>query len=123
MTTPRVAPRPPPYALDRRVLAQEVTVETFRAAGAGGQHLHKTESAVRLRHGPSGVTVIASDTRSQARNRELAFERLIARLRRLNTPRKRRIATRPGTAARKRRLEQKQRQARKKSLRGRIAPE
>lgn len=96
-----------PYSLDRERLAREVRIETFRASGPGGQNLHKTESAVRIVHIPSGITVNASDTRSQTRNRELAFERLIARLKKLNTVRKPRKKTRPTRAAVERRLTEK----------------
>ena len=74
----------PPYDLARAALARQVRLDTFRASGPGGQNLHKTESAVRLTHLPSGVVVLASDTRSQTRNREIAFERLAERLQRLN---------------------------------------
>jgi len=115
--------RPPPYVLDRVTLEREVEVDTFRASGAGGQHLHKTESAVRLTHGPSGVVVIASDTRSQAQNRELAFERLIARLKKLNFVPKKRKKTRPTLGAKKRRLEGKRRAGAAKRLRGRVRDE
>jgi len=73
-------PAGPPYALDRPTLARQVRIDTFRASGPGGQHLQRTESAVRLTHLPSGVVVIASDTRSQIRNRAIAFERLAERL-------------------------------------------
>ncbi len=75
---------PPPYATDRDLLEREVEVEVFRASGPGGQHVNKTESALRLVHPPSGVVVIAQDSSSQHRNREIAFERLAARLERLN---------------------------------------
>jgi len=112
--------QPPPYSLDRSTLAREVEIDTFRASGAGGQHLHKTESAVRISHGPSGVVVTASDTRSQAQNRELAFARLIDRLRRLNTVPKRRKATRVPSSARRRRLEAKRRTGAAKRLRTRV---
>jgi len=101
-------------------LAREVDIDTFRASGAGGQHLHKTESAVRISHLPSGVVVTASDTRSQAQNRELAFSRLIDRLRRLNVVPKRRKATRVPAAARRRRLEAKRRAGAAKRLRTRV---
>ena len=57
-------------------MARQGVLDTFRASGPGGQNLHKTESAVRLTHLPSGVVVIAADTCSQARNREIAFKRL-----------------------------------------------
>ncbi len=99
----------PPYDLSRTLLERQVRIETFRASGPGGQHLHKTESAVRLTHPPSGVVVTASDTRSQARNREIAFERLTDRLRHLNRRPKPRKPTRPSRAAKARRLDSKKR--------------
>ena len=99
---------PPPYALDRETLDREVVVEVFRASGAGGQHVNKTESALRLTHPPSGVVVVSQDTRSQHRNRETAFARLIERLRRLNH------------VPRKRRLEAKKQVGAKKAIRGRV---
>jgi protein subunit release factor B len=84
----------PKYDTDLETLKQQVTVETYRSSGPGGQRKNKTETAVRLKHLPSGITVIATEHRSQAQNRELAFERLARRLERLNQPRKRRIPTR-----------------------------
>lgn len=75
---------------------------------------------MRLRHVPSGITVVASERRSQSLNREIAFQRLQAKLERLNRPRKRRIPTRPSTSAVQRQLEQKRQQSRRKSLRRRI---
>lgn len=109
----------PPYSVSRTVLEREVRIETFRASGPGGQHLHKTESAVRLTHLPSGVVVTASDTRSQARNREIAFARLIERLARLNRRPKPRKPTRVPRAAKERRLAGKRLQAERKRARGR----
>ena len=111
---------PPPYATDRETLEREVVVEVARASGPGGQHVNKTESAVRLRHPPSGVVVISQDTRSQHRNRETAFERLVERLVRLNHVPRKRVATRPTAAARKRRLETKSRVGAKKAARGKV---
>jgi protein subunit release factor A len=97
----------PPYRLDHASLALDVRVDTFRAGGHGGQNLHKTESAVRLTHLPSGVVVVASDTRSQTQNREIAFERLRERLKRLNHRPKPRKRTRVPSAERERRLRAK----------------
>ena len=111
---------PPPYATDRATLEREVVVEVFRASGAGGQHVNRTESALRLTHPPSGVVVIAQDTRSQHRNRETAFERLVERLKRLNHVPRKRVATRPTLASRKRRLATKKQTGEKKRTRGRV---
>jgi ribosome-associated protein len=113
----------PPYRIDRAVLEREVRIDTFRASGTGGQHLHKTESAVRLTHFPSGVVVVASDTRSQGRNREIAYERLIERLKRLNRRPKPRKATRVPRGERERRLTGKKRAGAIKRLRGRVGEE
>lgn len=118
---PRLAPlRPPPYSTEREVLEREVQVEVFRASGPGGQHVNRTESALRLTHPPSGVVVISQDTRSQLRNREIAFERLVERLRRLNHVPKRRVATKPTRASRERRIEAKKRRGAAKGSRGRV---
>ena len=111
---------PPPYTLDRDLLAREVEVQVFRASGPGGQHVNKTESALRLIHPPSGVVVVAQDSSSQHRNREIAFDRLVERLQRLNYVKPKRIATKPGKGAKKRRLEGKKQVGAKKQLRGRV---
>jgi len=92
-------------------------IETFRSGGPGGQHRNVTDSAVRLVHPPSGVRVTASESRSQHRNRELAFERLIARLQALNRTVRPRVPTRRPKAAEERRLGEKKRRQRLKQLR------
>src|SRR2546421_9088881 len=60
---------------DAQLLAQ-CEVDTYRASGPGGQKRNKTSSAVRLRHPPSGLIVIAEESRSQHENRERALRRL-----------------------------------------------
>jgi ribosome-associated protein len=114
----------------------EVTIRTSRSSGPGGQHANVTASRVEAtfdvaasstlsaeqkrrvisRCGPR-VRAVAQDARSQARNRELALERLRRRLSAaLITPRPR-VATRPSQAAVRRRLERKRRQAQRKQAR------
>ncbi len=111
----------PIYRTDRDSLEQTVRIEPFRSSGPGGQNLHKTESAVRLTHLPSGVVVNASDTRSQTRNREIAFERLAERLKRLNHRDKPRKTTRIPRGERQRRLASKKQRGAIKRTRGRVA--
>jgi ribosome-associated protein len=116
-------PVPPPYSIDPAQLAREVVVETFRAGGPGGQHRNVTESAVRLLHPPSGVQVTAGESRSQHRNRTVAFERLIERLKRLNRVPVRRVPTRASRGAVERRLAEKRRRQTSKRLRGGVRHE
>ena len=98
-------------------LALECDVTPYRSSGPGGQKKNKTESSVRVRHRPSGITRIATESRSQGRNRVLALERVWEELKRRARKPKPRVATRPRKAAVERRLEEKQRAAEKKRLR------
>jgi len=111
----------------------EVTLRTSRSSGPGGQHANVTASRVEAifdargsaalseeqralileRLGPR-VVAVAQDARSQARNRELALERLAERLQRALEVAPSRHATRPTAAARARRLQEKRRTARRK---------
>lgn len=113
--------RPPPYSTDPEVLAGEVEISVYRASGPGGQHRNTTDSAVRVHHPPSGVTVLATEHRSQLRNRKLAMERLVARLALLNHRPKRRRPTAVPAGVRQRRLDAKRRQGERKRLRGKPA--
>jgi len=79
------------YATDLKTLYGEVRVEYYRSRGPGGQRKNKKETAVRLKHPPSGVTVTATESRYQAVNRRRAFQRLQEKLTQLNKPAKMRI--------------------------------
>ena len=114
----------------------EIELRVSRSSGPGGQHAQKsstrveavfeverstalTEAQKRRVVGRSGAVLraVAQDERSQARNRELAVERLVEKLRAALALPRRRVATRPGKKARERRLEGKRRRARTKALR------
>src|SRR6185436_13961564 len=75
-------------------LLRECEVETFRASGPGGQHVNKTESAVRLRHLPSGVVVTSQQERSQHRNKAICLQKLRDKVERLNYRPAKRVPTR-----------------------------
>jgi ribosome-associated protein len=118
---------------DAKLPLREITLRTSRSSGPGGQHANVTASRVEAifdveastalseaqkqrviaRLGPR-VTAVAQDARSQARNRELALERLRLRLSEALIPPRRRRATRPTLASVRRRLAAKRRQADRK---------
>src|ERR1051326_2216412 len=97
------------YRTDRDSLERDCDIDYFIASGPGGQHRNKVETGVRLTHRPSGTVVTATERRSQRANREVAFERMAARLeemQRVPTPR---TPTNTPPGSRKRRLEAKRR--------------
>ena len=102
--------------LDRDLL-RECEVETFRSSGPGGQHVNKTESAVRLRHVPSGIVVSSQQERSQHRNKVICLQKLRNKVGQLNYRPKKRVPTRISGSAKRRTLEEKARRSQIKRLR------
>ena len=75
MTADRGMAGPAPGVSDAELVA-ECDLHTYRASGPGGQKRNKTESAVRILHRPSGISVVATESRSQHENRQRALQRL-----------------------------------------------
>ncbi|MGI5864948.1 MAG: peptide chain release factor-like protein [Myxococcales bacterium] len=100
--------------LDDEALLAECEQEVFIASGPGGQHRNKSETAVRLRHLPTGLVASATERRSQQQNKATALERLRAKLEKRAKAPKPRKKTKPTAASRRRRVEDKRRLSAKK---------
>ncbi len=98
-------------------LLRECEVDTFRSSGPGGQHVNKTETAVRLTHPPSGVVVTCREERSQRRNKEICLRKLRERVEKLNHRPAARVPTRVPRGVKNRMLEEKTRRSQVKRLR------
>jgi len=98
-------------------LAKDCEITAYRSSAPGGQKKNKTESSVRVRHLPTGIVRIGTASRSQARNKESALERLWEELQRRARKPKPRVPTRPTRSAADRRLDRKRREGAIKTLR------
>ena len=102
---------------DNDELLAECDVETFRSSGPGGQNVNRRETAVRLRHRPTGTVVTCQQERSQYRNKQIALANLRRRLENLTRRRRPRVRTVVPRRVRERILVSKKRRALTKRLR------
>lgn len=102
---------------DDETLLAECNVSAFRASGSGGQHVNVTDSAVRLVHLPTGITVTSQQERSQYLNKRKCLKKLRLIVEKLNYRKPKRIPTKISKATKEKNLEKKQKHSKKKFLR------
>lgn len=107
--------------MERDRLEKQVELSFYKSRGPGGQRKNKRETAVKILHIPTGITARATESRSQAANRELAFERLIKKLENRGRKKTPRIPTKKPFSVKLREKEEKEQLSRKKRERGRPA--
>jgi len=95
----------------------DIRIDVFHASGHGGQSVNTTDSAVRMKHIPSGIVVTARESRSQFQNRSSCLRKLRAELERRGRPPRRRVKTKVPQRSRQRRLNDKHFNAIKKANR------
>ena len=100
-------------------LLEECEVTPFKSGGPGGQKKNKTESSVRVRHVPTGIVRIATESRSQSANKLRALARIAEDLAARRRKKKKRIATKPTAVSKARRVDEKKRRAQVKASRQR----
>jgi len=111
----------PPLEVEKfKIPESDLKWEFYRSSGPGGQRKNKKETAVRITHLPTGIVVIATEHRLQARNRELAFERMHEKLLKFYIKKKPRIPTRIPRVVKEQRLNEKRKHSRRKLLRRKV---
>ena len=101
-------------------IARDCEVQTFHASGPGGQGVNTADSAVRMRHVPTGIVVVSREERSQLRNRERCVEKILDICRRRARQPRPRKKTRVSAAQKRKRLEAKRARGKLKQLRRRV---
>jgi protein subunit release factor B len=102
------------FPTDRANLERVCRVEPTRGSGPGGQHRNKVETGVRVTHLPTGIAVVATNRRSRLQNLDDAFERVAAKLEKLQHVPTPRTATKPTRSSRRRRVADKRHASEKK---------